>query len=119
VQHTVRVPLKPVQFVVGDRTIDVAAGSRVLTSLGAASHDPSVFDEPHRLNLRRSNANKHLGFAAGIHYCLGSSLAKMEAQVTIDSLLQRFSRIELSGEPQWRDRLTIRGVDRLVLAVAR
>jgi len=43
----------------------------------------------------------------------------MEAQVTIDSLLRRFSRIELSGEPQWRDRLTIRGVDRLVLAVAR
>ena len=119
VQHTVRVPLKPVQFVVGDRTIEVPAGSRVLTSLGAASHDPKVFDEPHRLNLRRPNANKHLGFAAGIHYCLGSSLAKMETQVTIDSLLRRFSRIELAAEPQWRDRLTIRGVDRLVLAVAR
>ena len=119
VQHTVRVPLKPVQFQVGDRTFDVAAGERVLTSLGAASHDPSVFDDPHRLDLRRPNANRHLGFAAGIHYCLGSSLAKMETQVSIDSLLRRFSRIELSGEPQWRDRLTIRGVDRLVLSVAR
>ena len=119
VQHTVRIPLKPVQFRVGDKVIDVEAGERVLTSLGAASHDPSVFAEPHSLNLRRENANKHLGFAAGIHYCLGSALAKLETQVTIESLLRRFSKIELVGEPQWRDRLTIRGVDRLELAVAR
>ena len=71
VQHTVRVQVVPVQFQVGDRTIEVAPGERVLTSLGAASHDPGVFDNPHRLDLRRSNANKHLGFAAGTHYCLG------------------------------------------------
>jgi len=119
VQHTIRIPLKPVKFRVGDDVIDVDAGERVLTSLGAASHDPSVFAEPHSLNLRRENANKHLGFAAGIHYCLGSALAKLETQVTIESLLRRFSKIELVGEPQWRDRLTIRGVDRLELAVAR
>jgi len=118
VQHTIRIPLKPVQFRVGDDVIDVDAGERVLTSLGAASHDPSVFAQPHSLNLRRENANKHLGFAAGIHYCLGSALAKLETQVTIESLLRRFSKIELVGEPQWRDRLTIRGVDRLELAVA-
>ena len=119
VQHTIRIPLKPVQFRVGDKVIDVDAGERVLTSLGAASHDPSVFAQPHSLNLRRENANKHLGFAAGIHYCLGSALAKLETQVTIESLLRRFSKVELVGEPQWRDRLTIRGVDRLELAVAR
>jgi cytochrome P450 len=118
VQHTVRVPLVPVQFQVGDRTIEVAAGERVLTSLGAASHDPSVFDDPHRLDLRRANANKHLGFAAGTHYCLGFALAKLEAQVAIESLLQRYARVELADEPIWRDRLTIRGVDRLTLAVA-
>ncbi len=119
VQHTVRVPVVPVQFQVGDRMIEVAAGERVLTSLGAASHDPSVFENPHQLDLRRANANKHLGFAAGIHYCLGSALAKLEAQVAIESLLHRFSHVELVGEPSWRDRLTIRGVDRLALAVAR
>lgn len=119
VQHTVRVPLVPVQFQVGGRTIEVAPGERVLTSLGAASHDPTVFADPHRLDLRRTNANRHLGFAAGIHYCLGSALAKLEAQVAIESLLKRFSRVELSGEPSWRDRLTIRGVDRLALVVER
>jgi cytochrome P450 len=68
--------------------------------------------------LRRANANKHLGFAAGTHYCLGFALAKLEAQVAIESLLQRYSRVELADEPIWRDRLTIRGVDRLTLAVA-
>jgi cytochrome P450 len=119
VQHTVRIPLVAVQFQVGGRVIDIAPGERVLTSLGAASHDPSVFPNPHSLNLRRENANKHLGFAAGIHYCLGSALAKLETQVTIESLLRRFAKIELAGEPEWRDRLTIRGVDRLELAVAR
>ena len=119
VQHTVRIPLVPVQFHVGDRVIEVAAGERVLTSLGAASHDPSVFENPHRLDLRRPNANKHLGFAAGIHYCLGSALAKLEAQVAIESLFRRFSTVEVVDEPSWRDRLTIRGVDRLVLEVAR
>ncbi|MFM7963105.1 MAG: cytochrome P450, partial [Actinomycetota bacterium] len=95
VQHTLRIPLKPVQFRVGDDVINVDAGERVLTSLGAASHDPSVFAQPHSLNLRRENANKHLGFAAGIHYCLGSALAKLETQVTIESLLRQFSKIEL------------------------
>jgi cytochrome P450 len=119
VQHTVRVPVVPVEFRVGDRTITIESGERVLTSLGAASHDPGIFENPHRLDLRRANANKHLAFSAGIHYCLGSALAKLEAQVAIESLLRRFSSVELADEPSWRDRLTIRGVDRLVLAVAR
>ena len=119
VQHTVRIPLKPARFVVDGRVVEVEPGERVLTSLGAASHDPSVFANPHSLDLRRPNANKHLGFAAGIHYCLGSSLAKLETQIAIESLLRRFSRIELASEPHWRDRLTIRGVDRLALAVGR
>lgn len=119
VQHTVRIPLKPARFVVDGRVVEVEPGERVLTSLGAASHDPSVFTDPHSLDLRRPNANKHLGFAAGIHYCLGSALAKLETQIAIESLLRRFSRIELASEPHWRDRLTIRGVDRLALAVGR
>jgi cytochrome P450 len=119
VQHTVRVPTVTVRFEVGDRVVEVPPGERVLTSLGAASHDPAVFENPHQLDLRRPNANKHLGFAAGIHYCLGSALAKLEAQVAIESLLRHYTHIELADEPSWRDRLTIRGVDRLVLATER
>jgi cytochrome P450 len=89
----------------------------VMTVLGSASHDPTVFDRPNELQLDRPNANRHLGFAAGVHYCLGASLAKLEASVAITTLIRRFPNLELSGEPGWRDRLTIRGVDRLPLSL--
>jgi cytochrome P450 len=89
-----------------------------MTLLGAANHDPAVFDDPHALRLDRPNANRHLAFAGGIHYCLGASLAKLEATIAIGRLIRRFDSIELAGEPHWRDRLTIRGVDRLPLLVS-
>ena len=111
VQQTVRVPLRPVSF--GD--VDVAPNTMVMTVLGAANHDPAVFDDPHTLRLDRPNARNHLGFAAGVHYCLGASLAKLEATVAIGTLIRRFPGLELAGDPSWRDRLTIRGVDRLPL----
>jgi cytochrome P450 len=111
VQQTVRIPLQPVRF--GD--VEVPAGATVMTILGAANHDPAMFAEPDLLRLERDNANRHLAFAAGIHYCLGASLAKLEATVAITSLIRRFPDVQLAGEPHWRDRLTIRGVDHLPL----
>ncbi|CAB4602860.1 MAG: cytochrome P450 [Actinobacteria bacterium] len=111
VQQTVRVPLQPVRF--GD--VEVPANTMVMTVVGAANHDPAVFDDPHTLRLDRPNARNHLAFAAGVHYCLGASLAKLEASVAIGSLIRRFPDVELAGEPRWRDRLTIRGVDHLPL----
>jgi len=95
----------------------VPKGQLVMTVLGSASHDPTVFDRPNDLLLDRPNANRHLGFAAGVHYCLGASLAKLEASVAITTLIRRFPNLELSGEPGWRDRLTIRGVDHLPLSL--
>lgn len=113
VQQTVRVPLVDVEY--GDVT--VKANTMVMTVLGSASHDPEVFEAPETLRLDRPNANRHLGFAAGIHYCLGSSLAKLETNVAITSLIRRFPEIALDGEPHWRDRLTIRGVDHLPVSL--
>lgn len=113
VQQTVRVPTETVQF--GDVTVQ--AGSMVMTVLGAANHDPGMFDDPHVLRLDRPNASRHLGFAAGIHYCLGASLAKLEAQIAIGTLVRRFPDMHLAGTPTWRDRLTIRGVDHLPLSL--
>jgi cytochrome P450 len=111
VQQTVRIPTQPVVY--GD--VEVAAGTTVMTVLGAANHDPAMFDDAEALRLDRPNAGRHLAFAAGIHYCLGASLAKLEATVAISSVIRRFPGVELAGEPHWRDRLTIRGVDRLPL----
>ncbi|MEO5973639.1 MAG: cytochrome P450 [Ilumatobacteraceae bacterium] len=116
VQQTVRVPIVPIHFdVAGDR-IEVEPGTIVLTSLGAANHDPAMFNSPNQLQLARPNANRHLAFSAGIHYCLGASLARLETEVAIGSLFNRFAKLEINGEPEWRDRLTIRGVSRLSLS---
>jgi cytochrome P450 len=119
VQHTVRVPMEPVTFSgAHGETIVAEPGDTVLTVLGAANHDPQIFDEPHALRLGRPNAQRHLAFSTGIHYCLGASLAKLEATIAIGRLIRRFESIELAGEPHWRDRLTIRGVDRLPLRLS-
>jgi cytochrome P450 len=112
VQQTVRIPMQTVRY--GE--VEVPAGSTVLTILGAANHDPAMFDDPGALRLDRPNAGRHLAFAGGIHYCLGASLAKLEATVAITSVIRRFPDLALAGEPHWRDRLTIRGVDQLPLA---
>jgi cytochrome P450 len=100
-----------------DEITVVEPGRIVFTLLGAANRDPALFDEPDRLRLDRANASKHLAFGAGIHYCLGASLAKLEAGVALTRLIRRFPTIEPAGEPVWRGRTTIRGLDRLPLSV--
>ena len=111
--------MAPISFEGADgEVVTVEPGQVMLTVLGAANHDPAMFDDPHRLILDRPNAGKHTSFSAGVHYCLGASLAKLEASVAITRLIRRFDHIELAGEPHWRDRITIRGVDRLQLVVA-
>lgn len=113
VQLTVRVAMK--DMVIRGESID--PGTVVMTSLGAANHDPAVFDHPHSLRLDRHNAGRHVALSGGIHYCLGASLAKLEAQVAIGSLIRRFPDMQLSAEPTWRDRLAIRGVDHMALSM--
>ena len=118
VQHTVRVPLQTVRFEVNGNTIEIEPGTVVMTSLGAANHDPSIFDSPHDLRLDRPNAHRHMAFASGIHYCLGSALAKLETEVAVGTLFQRFPNMNIVGTPSWRDRLTIRGVNQLQLSLS-
>lgn len=117
VQQTVRVPLVPVTYQTDAGPVVVEPGTVVTTVLGAANHDPSVFENPQSLRLDRPNAARHMAFAAGIHYCLGSNLAKLEAEVAVGSLITRFADIQPIGDITWRDRLTIRGVDHLRLSV--
>ncbi len=115
VQQTVRVPMVPVTYETASGPVTVEPGTVVTTVLGAANHDPAMFETPHRLDLTRSNASRHMAFAAGIHYCLGSNLAKLEAEIAVGSLVTRFPTLQPVGEITWRDRLTIRGVDHLQL----
>ncbi|MGO9558325.1 MAG: cytochrome P450 [Acidimicrobiales bacterium] len=90
--------------------VSVAAGHEVVTVLGAANRDPEHFTNPEELDLRREEGPP-MSFASGIHFCLGASLARAEGQVVFDRLLDRFSSIELADElPEWKNRITLRGL---------
>ncbi|MGY1590452.1 cytochrome P450 [Geodermatophilus sp. SYSU D00708] len=93
--------------------VRLPAGSRVTLLLGAANRDPAVFPEPGRFDVTRPNARDHLAFSAGIHYCLGAGLARMEAAVALRALFERFPGLRVSGRPVRRDLQTLRGFEHL------
>jgi cytochrome P450 len=73
------------------------AGDRVLLSYLSANRDESVFDDPFRFDVTRTNANQHLAFGIGVHFCLGAHLARMELRAFFRELLPRLESIELAG----------------------
>lgn len=96
------------------------AGQRIWLWNCAANRDPEVFDDPERLNLRRQNADRHLSFGFGIHFCIGAPLAKLEAEVAFPILLERFSRFDLTQPVQsWSDSYVSRGMTTLPVRVYR
>jgi pimeloyl-[acyl-carrier protein] synthase len=113
VQMTGRIAASSV--VIGGHTIE--PGQWILPLLGAANHDPAEFAEPERLDLGR-NANAHVAFGRGIHFCLGAPLARLEGQIAIGALVRRFRTITLAGDPVRRDQITLRGLKSLPVSVA-
>lgn len=108
---TLRFTSEPVR--VGD--VEIPAGEFVMVSLIGGNNDAARFPEPGRLDVTRQ-ANGHLAFGHGIHYCVGAPLARLEGEIAIGSLLDRFDSLELDGEPQglrWRDSTLIRGLETL------
>jgi cytochrome P450 len=114
VTFTQRITLADYQ--VGDVTIP--ARQQVIPILAAANRDPDVFAEPDRLELGRENANRHLAFGGGHHFCLGAALARLEGQVAIPTLVRRLPKLELDDIPERRDTFTLRGLTRLPVAIA-
>jgi len=85
----------------------------VLCMLGAANRDPKRFKEPNQLDLKRLN-NQHLAFSAGPHACIGGQLARLEGQVAILNLVQRFPKMKLTGpKPEWASTFGFRGLKSL------
>jgi cytochrome P450 len=113
VQLTARIASEPLEM--GGQHIE--AGQWVLPLLGAANRDPKVFTNPEQLDLTR-NPNPHVGFGRGIHFCLGAPLARLEAQVAVAALVQRFRTLELAGTPVRRDQITLRGLKSLPVSPA-
>jgi cytochrome P450 len=91
----------------------VRKGGQVTTLLAAANRDPERFREPARFDVARSDVH-HLTFSGGIHYCLGAALARLEGQVVVGSLVQRFPGLELvTRDPEHRDHFVLRGLKEL------
>lgn len=85
----------------------------ILCMLGAANRDPRRFKNPNQLDLKRLN-NQHLAFSAGPHACIGGQLARLEGQVAIQNLVQRFPNMRLIGpRPEWADTFGLRGLKTL------
>jgi cytochrome P450 len=89
----------------------------VVTLLGAANRDPAVFTEPDRFDVRRANAREHLAFSSGVHYCLGANLARLEGEVALRMLFDRFPDLSLAGQPHRRDTRTLWGYDAMPVAL--
>ncbi len=114
VQLSRRITTREVEF--DGRTIP--AGRSVLAALASANRDPAKWGPTaDELDLVRPGAAQHLSFGGGAHYCLGASLAKLEAQIAIGATLRRFSELRVSDEPVWNGRINLRGLDRLPVAV--
>jgi hypothetical protein len=98
--------------------ITVEKGQRIAALMGSANHDPAVFDEPDALDVGRTE-NPHISFGAGVHFCIGAPLARVELQATFGALLDRTSSLELGGEPVRRPEFVIRGLAELPIVLRR
>ncbi|MET9415773.1 cytochrome P450 [Streptomyces klenkii] len=93
----------------------IPRGSEVALLFGSANRDPARFPAPDRLDITRTD-NPHISLGAGIHYCLGAPLARLELLASFGTLLRRAPRLRLVTEPEWKPGFVIRGLRELLVA---
>lgn len=100
--------------------IDLPRGARLFLWLAAANRDALVFPAPDRFDLHRPNADQHLAFGRGLHYCLGAYLGKVEARIVLEELARRFPRLRLVADQRLRfhPNISFRGPQQLQVRVA-
>jgi len=113
----------PVQMTLRSAYADVDVGGHLVTKgepvvvfLGGANRDPDVFSDPHTFDITRENANEHLAFSSGIHYCLGAGLARLEGAVAVRTLYERFPDLRVAAPPERRGTHVLRGYDSIPVA---
>jgi len=111
VQIAIRFSLEPLEL----GGMEIPAGSTILVSLLAANRDPAHFAEPDSFCPARKD-NQHFGFGYGVHFCIGAPLARLEGQVALGSVLDRFPDLELTtpaAELGWRPSSVMHGLNAL------
>ena len=114
VQMTARVACKDVDLA-GTR---VRKDETVVIHVAGANRDPKVFTDPHRFDIERDNAGRHLSFSGGRHFCLGAALARAEGEVGLRTFFERFPDARLAGSGVRRDTRVLRGWSSLPVALA-
>ena len=116
------VQLTKPRYCAADTELDgepIKQGERVMGFLAGANVDPNKFENPETIDLRRS-PNPHMGFGSGIHFCLGAQLARLEAQIAITRLLERFPKMTLAineDELRWASGNGIRSLKEMPVAL--
>lgn len=95
-----------VQTVIGNTAVEV--GQKVVSMLGSANRDDEVFPEADTFDITRE-LNPHIAFGAGIHFCIGAPLARLEMQTSLPMLFEKFPKLTLVGEPVQRPTFVLRG----------
>ena len=109
VQLTSRLVMQPIT--IGEQ--DFQPGQFVSVMLGSANRDTAVFANADQLDITRK-PNPHLAFGAGIHYCLGAPLARLEGQIAFTTLSRRFPNLRLADPtPRYRENYILRGLEAL------
>jgi cytochrome P450 len=93
-------------------------GDFLTLGVGAANHDPSVFDQPERLDLARK-PNPHLAFGHGAHACAGLNVARLEARIALAALARRCPQLDLAGPPVRDRRVRFRGFSAMPVVLGR
>ena len=115
VQLTARFAVRPTELC-GRR---LKAGGLVVTMLGGANRDPAAFVDPNRFDVGRINARDHLSFSAGRHFCLGAALARVEGEVGLRSLFERFPDLALAPGARRTTTRVLRGWESLPVTTGR
>jgi len=98
--------------------VEIARGTPLLCLLGGANRDPAVFDNPSAFDLDRPNSRDHLALSAGVHYCLGANLARMEGRLGLRLLFERYPDLAVvPNSGQRRNLQSLRGYEKLVVAL--
>ena len=96
--------------------VTVKAGEKVGAMLGSANRDDDVFQNAQSFDIKRT-PNTHIAFGAGIHFCIGAPLARLEMNTSLPMLFEKFPKLQLAGEPQQRPTFVLRGYETIPVNV--
>jgi cytochrome P450 len=96
--------------------VRIEEGQKIAALIGSANRDGAVFSEPDSMDLKR-DPNSHIGFGAGIHFCLGAPLARLEMSVSLPALWEKYPTMQLASEPVRRPTFVLRGYESVAISV--